>query len=186
MKKRKWCSTSIAISLFLLIVSLAGCTPGESGESRTFRTYKDKDYGFSISYPRDWEIVSDERISGMKIVAFWNPRDENRGKPVFTLAKDNRTAETNSQSYFEEVRENLELAKIYNYSFLSKDEVVVDSMPAIKHIFNFDGDVETLASMQVYVAQSKSVWIMTLLCAPEHFGSLESTFDAMVSSFHLF
>jgi len=112
MKKRKWYSTSIAISLFLLIGTLAGCTPEEPGASRTFRTYKDRSNGFSISYPRDWEKVSEEYLTGMKIVAFWNQED--KGKPVFTFAKDNRTAEISSQGYFEEMEETIELAKPLN------------------------------------------------------------------------
>jgi hypothetical protein len=128
--------------------------------------------------------VPEENLTGMKIIAFWNQED--KGKPVFTLAKDNQTAETSSQDYFEEMEETIELAKPLNYSSISKGEVVVNGMPAIKHVFIFSGEGETLAAMQVFVAQAKSVWIMSFICTSEYFDSWEPTFDAIVSSFHLY
>lgn len=183
MNKHRWYSL-----LFLGLVFVFASLPlacSEPTPSSMFLTYTDETNGFSISYPQDWEIVSEERLHAPQIAAFWAPKAEHKGKPLFTLAREDRLAETSLERYFEEARATLEGSVGYNYSFVSKDELVINGILAVKHVLTYDHEGERLKSMQVYLGQGKSGWVMTFVCAPEYFGTWEPTFDAIASSFRL-
>ena len=183
MTKHKWYAI-LLVTLFLLLgASFLACT--ELTPSSTFLTYTDEINGFSISYPQDWEIMSEDRLQGPQIVAFWAPAAEHEGKPLFTLSREDQLSEASAQSYFEEARAALEESTGYNYSFVSKDELVINGIPAVKHVLTYDHEGERLKAMQVYLVEGESVWIMTSVCAPGFFGLWDPTFDVIVSSFRV-
>lgn len=91
MTKHKWYPIPLAAVCFLLGASFLACT--ELTTSPTFLTYTDEINGFSISYPQDWEIMSEDRLQGPQIVAFWTPAAEHEGKPLFTLAREEETGQ---------------------------------------------------------------------------------------------
>ena len=184
MTKHKRFPILLATLSLLLGTSFLACT--ELTPSSTFLTYTDEINGFSISYPQDWEIMSEERLQGPQIAAFWAPKAEHKGKPLFTLAREDQLLEASVQSYFEEARAVLEGSVGYHYSFVSKDELVINGVPAVKHVLTYDHEGERLKAMQVYLVEGKSVWIMTSVCAPEFFDLWEPTFDVIADSFHLF
>ena len=184
MYKHRWHPILLLGLSLLFTTSFLACT--ELTPSSTFLTYTDKTNGFSISYPQEWEIMSEDRLQGPQIVAFWAPAAEHEGKPLFTLSREDQLSEASAQSYFEEARAALEESTGYNYSFVSKDELVINGIPAVKHVLTYDHEGERLKAMQVYLVEGKSVWIMTSVCAPEFFDLWEPTFDVIADSFHLF
>lgn len=184
MTKHKWYPILLVALSLLLGTSFLACT--ELTPSSTFLTYTDEINGFSISYPQDWEIMSEDRLQGPQIVAFWAPAAEHEGKPLFTLGREDRLTGITVQSYFQETRAALEESTGYNYSFASEDELVINGIPAVKHVLTYDHEGERLKAMQVYLVEGKSVWIMTSVCATEFFDLWETTFDVIADSFHLF
>ena len=184
MTKHKWYPILLVALCLLLGTSFLACT--ELTPSSTFLTYTDEINGFSISYPQDWEIMPEDRLQGPQIVAFWAPAAEHEGKPLFTLSREGQLAGITVQSYFQEARAALEESVGYDYSFVSKDELVTNGVLAVKHVLTYDHEGERLKAMQVYLVEGKSVWIMTSVCAPEFFDLWEPTFDVIADSFHLF
>lgn len=185
--KHGW--ATIAACLVVSVGWASGCTativPEAPTSLPTFLTHVDEDNGFSISYPKDWEKECEDCLSETEIVAFSALAGEHEGQAFFSVAKENWPSETTALSYFEEAKAALEASEGRNYDFVSKEQLVIDGAPAIKHILAVDSAGERSKAIQVYLAQGKSIWIMTFICAPEFFDLWEPTFDAIASSFRL-
>lgn len=185
MKKYKWYWSLLTLSLVVLIGSTAGCitiTPSEGPAPSALLTYTDETNGFSISYPGNWERAPEELLGGA-IVGFSAPREEHGGKPNFTVFRRELPSEMSVDSFFETSKSGLQAVE--GYTFVSKQDIVIDGMPAIKYVYTVSRGGTTIKGMQVLLVQGKSGWIITHTCAPESFGSLEPTFDAIAAGFCL-
>ena len=189
MRRYTWFQVVMVILPVMLLSLATGCEtikPSECLETSALLTYSDTNNGFSISYPRDWELVPKDLLSDKDIVGFWIPEAENKGKPIFSMSKQECPTDTNPDNYFQTLKVVLQGSPAYDYQFISKDDLTIDGSAAIRHTFAYMRGEERLKAMQIYLVKSGSAWIMTCLCSPEFFDSFKPAFDTMSNSLRIF
>jgi hypothetical protein len=189
MKRGTWFQVVMVILSAMLLPLATGCEtvkPSEYPETSVLLTYIDTNNGFSISYPRDWELVPKDLLSDKDIVGFWIPEAENKGKPIFSMSKQECPTDASPDKYFQTLEVVLQGSPAYDYQFISKDDLTINGSAAIRHTFAYMRGEERLKAMQIYLVKSGSAWIMTCLCSPEFFDSFKSAFDTMSGSLRVF
>jgi len=121
-----------------LIGSGAGCVtvvaPDEEVPTFALLTYADEVNGFSISYPRDWESLPKELRGEDTIAGFCTPQGtaENR-VAIFLVDKYTLPYEQSLQAGYEELK--LAAKQEDGYIFISKDDLTISGVPAIKYVY---------------------------------------------------
>jgi hypothetical protein len=154
-------------------------------------TYIDESTGFSISYPRDWGEVPRELWKGMQteegeiLITFWSPYPH---KLNFIVWKEELSYPMDLQNYYEVKKEKVKerALMLNNYAFISEEDLAIDDMPAIKHIFTHSTpDGRPAKSMHVYLVKNQTAWVISFSGEPTSLDAFKSTFDAIISSFSL-
>ncbi len=163
---------------------------GTAAPTSAFLTYTDQTNGFSIDYPSDWERMPEWLLGGAEMllggggniaVGFWAPAKEEHGfTPNFTIAKATLPYEQGPQAGYEELKLTAEQEE--GYIFISKGDLTISGVPAIKYVYR-SSYISDSTTMYVYLVQGRVGWLITLSCAPQSFGSLEPTFDAIANNF---
>lgn len=188
MKGYNWHRALLVASLVVLVSLAAGCTTisgmltDEPASTSALLTYVDKSNSFSISYPQDWSRMPEELL-GAAIIGFNAPEAEHGSTPNFTVLRMNLSSEMSVNDLFEISKASLEA--LTGYTSVSTQQLVVDNVPAIRHIYTINREGMDIKGTQVLLVQYKSGWIITCNCAPGSFSSLEPTFDTIVTSFLL-
>lgn len=177
-----------------LIGSGAGCAtvvaPDEEVPTSAFLTYTDQANGFSIDYPSGWERMPGWLLGGAEMflggggniaAGFGAPAKEEHGfTPNFSIARITLPYEQGLQAGYEDLKLTVEQED--GYIFISKDDLTVDGIPAIKYVYR-SSYIADSTTMYVYLVQGTIAWLITFSCAPQSFDSLEPTFDAIANSF---
>ncbi|MFC2050637.1 PsbP-related protein [Chloroflexota bacterium] len=187
MKKHKWQWSLIGVSLLLLLSLVPGCvtvvSPDQTAQPSGFLTYTDTTNGFSISYPSDWERVSQEFLTQGEYVAFWALKLGNGMPPYLSVLESDLTPGTSLEAFFEEEKAIAEAHP--GYTFISKEKVVVNGIPGIKLVSTLVEADTPAKVMQLLLVHGNSSWVITCLCAPGLYGNYESTFDSIINSFQI-
>jgi hypothetical protein len=159
-------------------IELAEITKAVKG----FLTYTDEAVGFSISYPEKWERMSEEEDV---LVGFEAPEAEYDVRANCVVVHEEVPSRGTLQSYF--AKNKIDFQKqLKEYTPISEEELTIDGMPAIKHVFTFSKKKTTFKQMQIYLKQGKVGWVVGFTSVPETFNSHQSTFETIAASFHLF
>jgi hypothetical protein len=183
----------LTITTLVLVITLGGvgvsCGPSQPTQ---FETYTDEASGFSIDYPQGWHI--DE-----------HPNEECPELKVSIQEKKYTSNPVAICVYKYEMESSLEtevLLKAFavgrmkvlpnehaDYTPVSTEELTINGMPAIKHIYT---SVAHLAfhtapykCVEVYLVENGTGWILRFYCPEESFDSYESTWDTVINSFRL-
>ena len=187
MKKHKWQWGLIGVALLLLLSLAPGCvtivSPDQTARPSGFLTYTDTTNGFSISYPSDWERVSQELLTQGEYVAFWALKLGNGMPPYLSVTEFDLAPGTSLEAYFEQ--EKAFAAAQPGYTFISKEKVVVNGIPGIILVSTLVHADTSAKMMQLLMVHGNSSWIVNCMCAPELYGKYESTFDSIINSFQI-
>jgi len=157
---------------------------GETGQS-AFTVYTDTTNGFSISYPQGWQIVPQDVLTPGDFIAFWDIAREDSFPPYVSLTNEQLPEGLGIDDYFEGSKQSVAAEAGAGYTFISREDLVIDNMPAAKHIFTLDTPDASVKAIQVYVISGQTSWIINCLGSPESFDSLEPTFQDVITSFQL-
>jgi len=143
--------------------------------------YTDEANGFTISYPEDWEIIPD--VPEAVLIACRDNSSCEDHFPNFSVGKRELSQAMSVQTIFEEEKANL--ATLEGYTPISEEDVFLDGMPAIKHVFTLVVNEATVKVMEVLLVKGATLWFMPSECAPGCWGYSRDYFDTIVGSFHL-
>ena len=149
--------------------------------AKGFLTHADESVGYSISCPEPWKRMSE---SADILVGFEAPEAEFGITASCVLAHEEVPVQESLQSYFARSKGNLQ-KRLKEYNLISEEELTIDQMPAIKHVYSFSNKNVTFKQMQIYLKQGKVGWVTTCSSAPDVFGSYQPTFETVAASFHL-
>jgi hypothetical protein len=149
--------------------------------TRGFLEYVDEAVGFSISYPENWQITSG---SSDFLVGFGAPEAEAGIQASCIVAHEVVTRKENLQSYFTRIKGNLK-KKLKGYTPVSEEEITLDQIPAIKHVYTFFDKNVTFKQMAIYLKQGEVGWVINCSCSPDAYNSYQPTFEAVAASFQL-
>jgi len=147
-----------------------------------FRPYTDRAISFSVAYPENWKKMS---ASERFLVGFEVPEAERGVRTNFVVAHEKLSPQDALQTYFAWAKIELE-NKFKEYHIISEEEITIDKIPAVKHVFTFVDKGTTFKQIAIYLKQGKTGWVVSLTTTPEDFDSYQPTFKAMAASFHLF
>ena len=185
----------ISVLLVILISFTAGCvkvvqdsdpsTKLSSSSSSDFKIYTDDANGFSIAYPGNWievPIDAEQKEQGA-LAGFKAPKAEHGFIPNFNVVIEDMEAEYSVETYYEATLRHIKTAE--GYSFISDENINVNGIPGLIHIFSTEIESSELISIQAYLISGRYAWIITCISPVESFDSLKPTLYSIIDSFEL-
>ena len=172
----------LTIATLVLVITLSGvgvsCKPSEPAQ---FLTYTDEANGFSIDYPQGWHIKHPKDPPELK-VSIWSK--QYGLNPVGTLVGKYEAPGWDLEG-FSELRMQHLSDKSEDYAPISTEELTVNGMPAIKHTYTKTVTLTSYKSVEIYLVENGTAWILAFDCPQKSFDSYESIFDTAINSFRL-
>ncbi|MDD3861486.1 MAG: hypothetical protein PHP74_01175 [Candidatus Gracilibacteria bacterium] len=187
--------------LFLLLITtilLTGCFGNENGNSEiitsnpNYTVYKDAD--FSISYPKDWEIINKNtftsNVPAETIIAFRN----NLKNEVFTANTNISKIQIPKETTSEDLGKSTLLKSkesLISFKELSKDPIIIKlgETEIQTFISGFEGKKSTsdpiIKFKQLYVSMKGFGYVITGAYLPYEDESVVKMIDEMLHSFSL-
>lgn len=150
--------------------------------TKGFLTHVNEAVGFSISYPETWKKMPE---SGDFLVGFEAPEIEYGDHASCIVAHDELSTTESLQSYFAKTKRDLQ-RQFKDYTPISEEELTIDQMPAIRHVYTASDKKMTLKLMQIYLNQGKVGLVVSFTSIHDAFESYQPTFETIANSFHLF
>ena len=186
MKRFKWYWGLILVALVTLLAANAGCVtvvmPDQAAQPSGFLTYTDTANGFSFSYPQGWEQQTQGLEPGVLII-FGATQPEAGFVTNMNVVKGTLDPNQSLDAYFEFNKSVFQSLSGCTYTFLSKEAITVNGVPAIKHTFTLTCGELSSKAVQLYISQGTVVYVVSCGCAPTVFNSYESTFNTIINSF---
>jgi hypothetical protein len=179
----------LVVSLILIIPVTSSCfnVTHESeltSAPQQFETHIDENQGFLISYPQDWTIIPEDILPAQQglIVAYWATEAVNNFTPNLNIMIEPLDTDMSINTYFDAAE--MHLKTIDGYKAISTEYLVINGIPAVKHVSRQKADNEvTSIAAQGFLIEDRTTWIITCICDSESYKSLESTFDTIINSF---
>jgi len=181
--------TRIAVIALLGIVTMftVACSSSSNHTSTPpltpgFVTHTDS--GYSISVPNSWEI---QPMEATVIWAFFTCPSRCAGIATTVSVIETATNALNVQSYYS-VHVEPRFKNVNEYDFISKEDLTIDGIPAVKVIYTDIHDVNNVGAIQImdcYLMNGQTLWSIEGSCAPSCWDTYKDTFNTMASSFHL-
>jgi len=186
----------VIVMVSTVVVSLAryaftpkpGPTPTPTAQPTStpiagYVAYTDDSNGFTISYPEDWDKIPDESYIGGVVFGCRDNSSCEDHFPNFSVGKRELSQAMSVQTIFEEEKANL--ATLEGYTPISEEDMFLDGMPAIKHVFTLVVDEATVKVMEVLLVKGATLWFMPSECVPGCWGYSKDYFDIIAGSFDL-
>ena len=192
----------LSIIIILLVVSIGivavGCGGGDEpppaatatpvvSTGGAYLSHTDVITGFSIDYPDNWEQIPEELIEGytgeMGITGFWAPVACAEIITNFNIVTEELPFLMSVGTYFDASQRHIR--SFEGYTPVSDEEIAVNEIEAIKHIYDVTQDIDTIRQMQVYMVEGTLGWVITFSCAADCWQQYEDVFDRITASFKL-
>jgi len=183
----------IVVVILLCALALSGFACGCGGEEEATPTptpiagyliHTDEANGFAISFPDNWGKMQEHKWESWGVLAqYESDSDCQLAVPNFSVKNEELSQPMSVEAWFEELKGNL--AAIEGYTPISEEELTVDGVAAIKHVFAFDVGVAIFNGMQLYMVKGTTGWTVTCQCPSECWSQYGPIFDTIAGSFRL-
>jgi len=175
-------NVALITATLVLVITLSSvgmnCGPSEPPQ---FLTYTDEASGFSIDYPEGWSVEHLTEHWARK-VSITTQTWTNKAVTIMVY-KDGATKsslENFSESHIQSAHDNSE-----DYVSISTDELTINRISAMKHIFDRTISSTSCTSMMICLVENEIGWTLFLDSPKKSFDSYKSTFDTVLNSFRL-
>jgi len=153
----------------------------------TYLTHTDEANGIAVDYPADW-TWSDEIAAGIVdatgIAAFRSPKEEDGFRSHMVVTKTVLPISLTVRQVFSFAHSTGHQAEEFSeYVSISDEDITVDGLPAIKHIFTYSEGGLDLKVKQFWVVKEMEAWVVRYVTAEASFDRLEPVLDRIVLSF---
>jgi len=184
-------TTSLVVLTLLVILLLSTLACGGGGEEEVTPTpiagylvHTDEANGFAISFPENWGKMQEHKWESWGVLAqYESDSDCQLAVPNFSVKNEELSQPMSVEAWFEELKSNL--TAIEGYTPISEEELTVDDVAAIKHVFAFDVGVAIFNGMQLYLVAGTTGWTSTCQCLSECWSQYGPIFDTIAGSFRL-
>lgn len=157
-------------------------TPGPTPTALTgYVTYANETHGLAISCPEDWLLVSEDLYSEDDVLIVQADTACGELPSVLRVKKTESPSPFTLEEYYQSVRTSYNATQ--GYSFVSDEEITVDGVPAMEHVYTMDIGQGTVEVMQVLFLEDTTLWILSCEAAAACWPAYEPTFDVVVASF---
>lgn len=162
-------------------------TPVVTVTPLTYLTHTDEVNGIAVDYPAGWTWADDlvlEAEYAVVIVAFRSPAEEDGFRPHMVVTKTVPPVPVTVRQAFSLAHAVGHQAEEFSgYVSVSDEDITVDGLPAIKHVFTCSEGGVALKVKQFWVVKEVEVWVVRYVTAEASFDSLEPVLDGIVLSF---
>lgn len=152
-----------------------------------YLTHTDEANGIAVDYPAGWTWADDlvlETEYAVVIVAFRSPAEEDGFRPHMVVTKTVPPVPVTVRQAFSLAHAVGHQAEEFSgYVSVSDEDITVDGLPAIKHIFTYSEGGVALKVKQFWVVKEVEVWVVRYVTAEASFDRLEPVLDGIVLSF---
>ncbi|MBI4491587.1 MAG: DcrB-related protein [Chloroflexi bacterium] len=155
--------------------------PGATPPPR-LQPYRDADQRFSLDVPRDWQVAQKPQAeAGVGVVGFRAPS----GAASLVVSVDVLREAVSPELYAAHLETTMET--LPGYALEQAAPTIVGGAPALRRLYSVkrEGAGEPLRTVQVVVARSAAIFILTGTASANEFSSSVAAFDRMVSSFRM-
>jgi hypothetical protein len=150
-----------------------------------YLTFIDDINGLAIDYPGDWEPIPDEYMEWfageMGVTGFWAPVACGDFIANFNVVNEPLPFSMSVETYFDSSKRHLR--SLEGYGPVSEEEITVNGMTAMRHLFNQTSDGDTIRQMQVYLVRDETGWVLTYSTSSSCWQQYEPVFNHMTDSF---
>jgi hypothetical protein len=151
----------------------------------THLTHTDEANGFAVDYPADW-TWSDELVAETEggVAAFRSPKEEDSFRPHMVVTKTALPIPLSVREVFGYAHSTGHQAEEFaGYVSISDEDITVDGLPAIKHVFTYSEVGLELKAKQLWVVKEREAWVVRYVTAEASFDSWEPVLDDILHSF---
>jgi hypothetical protein len=141
--------------------------------------------GIDVDHPADW-TWSDELVTGTEnaVAAFRSPMEENSFHPHMVVTRTALPIPLRVGEVFGYAHSTGHQAEEFaGYVSVSDEDITVDGLPAIKHVFTYSEGGLELKAKQLWVVKELEAWVVRYVTAEDSFDSWESVLDDILHSF---
>lgn len=169
----------VAMLVLIVTLSTTGVSCGPSAPTQLL-TYTDEANGFSISYPQDWNIAYPDRPTIKVCIQSKTLTGYNAAYIIVAKEHYYGSLESYSERRIRFLSENSE-----TYAPIATGELTIDGVQAKKHTFAESLGETPYTSIQVYLVQDGTGWVLGFSCPQKSFNTYEAASGAIINSFHL-
>ena len=169
--------TTLAIAATLSLISMS-CGPSEPSQ---FVSYIDEANGFSIDHPDNWHFDTPSEPPELK-VSIW---EKEIGPNQVGIMVGKYSAPGYNLESFTGFRKDFLSDTSKDYVSISTEEVTIDGIPAIKHIYTVTIALTTCKLVEVCLVDDGTGWIVNFNSPQKSFDSYKSIYDTAFDSFSL-
>ena len=196
---------SLTIIALVLFVALSGIDIScKSSSPAQLMKHADESQGFSIDYPKGWDVVTDVAHVNVLCNIWKNKYSSNLAGVQISKYADKKAASLRfTTSQLKEAVTSVDTFSALlmkglpddfaDYEPISTEQLTINGIPAIKHTFTGSVFKRTAGIqysvdynyVQVYLVKNGVGWTLHFPCSEEDLDSYESTFDTILQSFRL-
>ena len=160
-------------------------TPKVTVTPLIYLTHTDEANGIAVDYPAAW-TWSDELLAETEgaVAAFRLPPKEDSFHLHMVVTKTALPMPLSVREVFGYAHSTGHQAEEFaEYVSVSDEDITVDGLPAIKHIFTYSEGGLSLKVKQFWVVKELEAWVVRYVTAEASFDSWEPVLDSIVLSF---
>jgi len=152
-----------------------------------YMTHTDEASGIAVAYPEGWvwsDEVAADVMDAVGIAAFRSPKAEDSFRPHMVVTLRELPISLGVCPVFNFAHSTGHQAEEFpGYISISDEDITLQGLPAIKHIFTYsDGGVD-LKVKQLWVVKGMEAWVLRGVTAEASFDSWEPVLDHIILSF---
>ena len=171
---------SIALVTLMLTAIFVG-TANASGTTEEWKIYVDTENNFSISYPNDWEVPPFYVGGAFSAAAL----EENEPVAIVTVSSPITGVlfGLSTRDFFESIVRPEEAPE--GYKRISVEEMEINGIPAIRHIYTTPEDNKTIKHMEFWLKKDTVAFVIMCSSPVEHFEKYAKTFGQIAATFKI-
>ena len=141
--------------------------------------------GIDVDHPADW-TWSDELVTGTEnaVAAYRSPTEENSFHPHMVVTKTALPIPLSVREVFGYAHSTGHQAEEFaGYVSITDEDITVDGLDAIKHVFTYGEGGLGLKAKQLWVVRELEAWVVRYVTAEASFDSWEPVLDDILHSF---
>ena len=188
---------TLALALILTLSLIAGVACGNSSSPGPGATPTPSppiftptaSPSFAVDYPSGW-TWSDELLAETEnaVAAFRSPSMEDSFHPCMTVTKTVLPISLGVRTVFQyaqsAVSDNHMATEFPGYVSVSDEDITVEGLPAIRHVFTYDDGGLKLKAKRLWIVKEMEAWVVSCVVTEASFDSWEPVLDDVVLSFN--
>ncbi len=169
--------------LLMVVVFTSGCVSPETAQKPSSNLYKNDIYGFSIEYPKNWEIEENFHAEGINTIVVFRGQTEKGFQTNINIITENAKKYTLDKYVQENKRILPQFYSLNNYLLINEGSLTINNHEAYFLEYALINEGTPLMYKQVLLINHNNAYIITYTSLQNTFSDNVIDFDNSVSTF---